>query len=345
MLFEYTVIEINVDREGLNSVQIEIIKCHGSNNDFILIDEYSNDYGFNDEQRTILTRELCDRSKIIGADGVLFVQKSDVADAKMRIFNADGSEPEMCGNGLRCAGRYIIELLKKDKIIVETLKANLAVEKVEDIYEDVPSIEVGIGPVSFELDSLPMVVRDEKQLLNKQIDGFSDSFTFTAISIPNPHVIAVTDHFTEEDVKTIGQKANKDKSIFPKGVNVSFVSKLEDSKIFVQTFERGVGLTNACGTAMCASSLTTCLLGMNEFNKDITVFNKGGMVNVFVVKDGEHYEARLKGNATYEFSSTVEFSFEDPNAAEKVDGMTFEDEIANYAKLQEFAGEFVKQYR
>ena len=98
---------------------INILKCHGSGNDFILIDEWSNGYKFSEEQRVILSQTLCDRKSSLGADGILFFYKSDKADAGMRIFNSDGSEAEMCGNGLRCLARYALELLKKDEDIDE----------------------------------------------------------------------------------------------------------------------------------------------------------------------------------------------------------------------------------
>jgi diaminopimelate epimerase len=318
-------------------LQIDILKCHGSGNDFILIDEYSNNYDFTDRMRTLLTKQLCDRSSAVGADGILFVQKSDVADAKMRIFNSDGSEPEMCGNGLRCAGRYVMEMLNKDEVIIETLKANLNVTKVEDIYEDVITIEVAIGPVSFDLDALPLVRDGADTLINTEILELSERLKFTAISIPNPHVITLVENVTREEVERIGKMANENKTVFPKGVNVSFVKLLENSSIFVQTFERGVGITNACGTAMSASSLVTCLLGMNEINSEITVLNTGGFVKCIVNKEDGRYEVQLRGNATYEFESSISFDLSSPEDFEQIEGTVFEDEAANYTKLREYA--------
>lgn len=96
-------------------MKFNVLKCHGSGNDFLLIDEYNNEYNFTEEERVVLSRALCDRNGLLGADGILFFQKSLTADGKMRIFNADGTEPEMCGNGLRCVSRYAFELLKKMK--------------------------------------------------------------------------------------------------------------------------------------------------------------------------------------------------------------------------------------
>ena len=112
---------------------INILKCHGSGNDFILIDEWSNGYKFSEQQRVILSQTLCDRKSSLGADGILFFSKSDKADASMRIFNSDGSEAEMCGNGLRCLARYALELLKRDNAIIETIKENLEIKKCENL--------------------------------------------------------------------------------------------------------------------------------------------------------------------------------------------------------------------
>ncbi|SDN36680.1 diaminopimelate epimerase [Fictibacillus solisalsi] len=318
-------------------MKIDILKTHGSYNDFILIDEYSNDYGLNDEQRTSLTRTLCDRCHSIGADGILFIQKSDKADARMRIFNSDGTEPEMCGNGLRIAGRYITELLGTDNAVVETQKANLNVQKTDSIYEDIQTYEVLIGPVSFDVSTLP-VIHSENTLQNTVIPKLSPDLSFTAVSMPNPHIITLVNEIRENQVAKIGKKANEIKDVFPKGVNVSFVKDLGDSKIFVQTYERGVGITNSCGTAMSASSLITCLLGINHPEKEVTVLNNGGMVRCKVnpLEQGG-YSVLLRGNATYVFTGTLDFDFSQPEKAEFYLEEEFPQEEESYLKLEAYA--------
>lgn len=325
----------------MSCLKIEILKTHGSENDFILINEYSNDYGFSDDDRVLLTQRLCDRKKSIGADGILFVQKSDVADGRMRIFNTDGTEPEMCGNGLRIAGRFILELLKRDSAEVETMKAVLNVRKVGELYPDVTTIEVAIGPVNFDVATLPMV-SSENNFIDKKIPELSDELTFTALSIPNPHIITLVDEVDSSMVEEIGKKANETKSVFPKGVNVSFVKNLGDGTIFVQTYERGVGITNSCGTAMSSSSLVTCLLGLNEFNSEVTVLNNGGIVKCFVSKQDETYGVKLMGNATYVFKGTVDFDFANPDVAVYGDRVNILDEVANYERLKEYASQLNK---
>jgi len=244
-------------------MQINILKCHGSSNDFILIDEWSNDYKFSEDQRVILSQTLCDRNSSLGADGILFFSKSNKADAAMRIFNSDGSEAEMCGNGLRCIARYALELLKKDSAIVETIKENLEVKKLPDIFLGVKTFQVTIKPVRFELETLPMVFPKET-LRNEKIKELSAELLFTALSIPNPHIVSIVDSIDEISIAQMGIKANLDKKIFPRGANLNFVKPLGENTIYVQTYERGVGLTNACGTGMSSATLVSCLLGINK---------------------------------------------------------------------------------
>lgn len=147
--------EINI-REDAFIVEINILKCHGTGNDFILIDEYNNNYNLDDETRRDIAIQACNRAKFIGGDGILFVQKSDICDAKMRIFNADGSEAEMCGNGLRCVGRYVIEMLNKESVEIETLKSKYWVKLQEDIYEGVKTVKIDIKSVSLDVKTLPL---------------------------------------------------------------------------------------------------------------------------------------------------------------------------------------------
>lgn len=322
-------------------MKFEVLKCHGSGNDFLLIDEYNNDYNFTEEQRVILSKTLCFRDGILGADGILFFQKSSVADGKMRIFNADGTEPEMCGNGLRCVARYAWELIKKDEMVIETLKENLIVKKVEDIYENIKTFQVKISPVSFKVNDLPMNFKKEN-LFNEYVQGLSDKYKFTAVSLPNPHIISIVNEIDEDELVKVAQKANTDRSIFPRGVNVSLVKPLGEQSIYVQTYERGVGLTNACGTGMSASSLVSCMLGLNKYNEDIKVLNKGGMVKCNVLKNDNDYAVLLIGNATFLYKGEVDFDFNDHNSFVQVIKEEYDNEVVNYSKLVQFVNKINK---
>ncbi|PYZ94188.1 diaminopimelate epimerase [Salipaludibacillus keqinensis] len=320
-------------------MKIDILKCHGSGNDFIIIDEMNGRYSFTEEERVILSKQLAGRDKTIGSDGILFIQDSHQAHAKMRMFNTDGTEAEMCGNGLRCVARYVIERLGEEQVIIETMKANLKVAQVQEIYEEIPTFEVAIKPVSLRTESLPLI-SEQPEHIDQVIKALHPTMKFTALSVPNPHIVTVVDNVDEDEMRQIGEKANQLKMTFPNGVNVSFLRQVDDGRIFVQTFERGVGLTNACGTAMSASSLVSCLLGMNTFHEKILVLNPGGMVQCLVEKDDhDRYSIALRGNATYEFEATITLDFSNPDQAEMVDQTVFEEEIALYDKLAQAAKE------
>ena len=323
-------------------MNLNLIKCHGSGNDFLLIDEMTNGYDFTEEARQNLALALCDRKSGLGADGILFVLASENCDAQMRVFNADGSEASMCGNGLRCVGRYVCELLDKTMIVIETMKADLRVSAQEAIYENIPTYNVEISPVLFELDKLPMNM-NRGTLVAESIPEISDRLTFSALAVPNPHLISVvsTEQILSNEQKTIAETVNGPNNLFPDGVNVSFVHPLEKGSIYVRTFERGVGFTNACGTAMSASSLVTCLLHQNEFGKEIDVYNNGGKVRVVVNDLGEgKYNMELIGNATYLYQAQIEVSISHPESYHVVSKQDFTEE-GTYELLQNHAKSIV----
>ncbi|TMU86899.1 diaminopimelate epimerase [Bacillus sp. BHET2] len=323
-------------------MNLNLIKCHGSGNDFLLIDEMTHGYEFSEGARQNLALALCDRKSGPGADGILFVLASERCDAEMRVFNADGSEASMCGNGLRCVGRYVCELLDKPRIVIQTMKADLHVSQQEAIYENIPTYNVEISPVLFDLNELPMNM-ERKTLLNESLPEISDRLTFSALAVPNPHLISVvsTEHILSNEQKTISETVNGPNNLFPDGVNVSFVHPLERGAIYVRTFERGVGFTNACGTAMSASSLVTCLLGQNDFGKEIDVYNNGGKVRVVVNQLGEgHYSMELIGNATYLYQSQIELSIKHPESYREVSRIDFTEE-GTYELLQNHAKSIV----
>jgi diaminopimelate epimerase len=292
-------------------VQIKLIKGHGSGNDFLLIDELSNDYSFSERERVELTRLLCNRETELGADGILFVMKSQHADGRMRVFNVDGSEASMCGNGLRLVSRYICEMLQQNEAVIETMKADLKVSKQQELFPEVPTYQVEISPVSFQVKDLPLQM-NKPTLENEKIPELSTELLFTALAVPNPHLIAMveTEQLQTELQKHLSEKVNAPNELFPDGVNVSFVKELTPGNIYVRTFERGVGFTNACGTAMSASSLVTCLNGLNELEGIINVYNNGGKVQCIVHQAENNYSIDLIGNATYLYNASIQVELE-----------------------------------
>lgn len=275
---------------------MKLLKVHGSSNTFYLYEAV-----YDDKTNYVqLAKWLCNKNNQGGADGLLVVLSSDVADAKMRVINADGSEASMCGNGLRCVARYVCEKLKVEEALIETMHANLRVKKAPSIFEQLPTYSVEISPVSFELDSLPMQYDDKVHVRYETLARLSEVIPFTAVSVPNPHLIGIVDKEFIQDATHQQQLAsylNGENDICPDGVNVSYVYPLTENEIFVRTYERGVGFTNACGTAMTASALVAHLEG---FVKDhvVTVYNPGGFVQCHVQTNETNYKLSLIGNAT-----------------------------------------------
>ncbi|MEH7494134.1 diaminopimelate epimerase [Neobacillus niacini] len=323
-------------------MHINLIKGHGSGNDFLLIDEITNSYSFSEGDRAKLATLLCDRNSDLGADGILFIMNSEQNDGRMRVFNADGSEASMCGNGLRLVARYICEMKGLTEAIIETMKADLKVSKQQDIYPNVTTYQVEISPVSFLLEDLPLNL-NEPNLLNEKIPELSQELTFSALAVPNPHLISVvnTEQLQSGVQKEISEKVNNPNKLFPDGVNVSFVKSLEEGSIYVNTFERGVGFTNACGTAMSASSLVTCLQGLNSVEEIINVYNKGGRVQCVVHENDENYSIDLIGNATYMYQAQVDVVL----ARESFSVSSKEEfsEQSTYEKLQADAQEYLQK--
>ena len=311
-------------------MNINIVKCHGTGNDFVLIDELTNDYNINENDRAKMAIALCDRKGLVGADGILFVQKSLKYDAKMRIFNSDGSEPEMCGNGLRCVGRYAMEILTMDVVNIETMKANYIVKKTKNIYKDIQTVEIEINTVDFNVNSLPMCSSSSQFIFNN-INELSNHLEFTALSITNPHIVTIVDQFDKDAILDIGRRANALKNIFVSGVNVNFVKVLDGNSIYVKTYERGVGITKSCGTGMTASSIVACLKDERFYNSELNVYNDGGMIKCVVEKSTEEkYKVRFIGNASFIFKASIDMQSILNNSINSFSQELFENEIAQY---------------
>ena len=275
---------------------MELLKVHGSGNTFYLYETSDeNAYDF-----IKLTKWLCNVDNEGGADGLLLVCPSSIALAKMRVINADGSEASMCGNGLRCVARYVCEKYGVEKAEIETMKAVLSVQKESPIFEQLPTYSVEISPISFDLHTLPMQYNGQSSIRNQIIDEFSPTIKFTAISVPNPHLIGIVgDYYIRHKSHQflLANYLNGDNPYCPDGVNVSYVSPISINEIYVRTYERGVGFTNACGTAMTAAALVAKLNGVVDAEK-ITVYNPGGFVQCLVQINGDDIQLRLIGNAT-----------------------------------------------
>ena len=265
---------------------LNFVKMHGAGNDFILIDDRGE--RIPEERKGELVRRLCVRRFSVGADGVLFVCRSERCDVRMRVFNADGSEAEMSGNGIRCFARYVYErgIVRRRRFDVETLGGVITPEVLED-----GAVRVFMGRPSF-------------QMLNEDfhVEGYGH-FKLTALSIGNPHAVLIVRSFDEVDVAGLGRAIECHKA-FPNRTNVNFVVIDGENEISVRTYERGVGETLSCGTGSTASALTLAKLHLVDTRRPILVHTQGGDLTVEVLGDAEN-GAYLTGPAEEVFEGRI----------------------------------------
>ena len=265
----------------------------GCGNDFILIDD--REERIPEEKKGGVSRFLCRRRFSVGADGVLFLCRPTTSsyDVKMRVFNADGSEAEMSGNGMRCFAKYVYErgIVRSRRMGVETLGGLIVPEvEVDEKGFVVTSIRVFMGKPVF--DKI-----DEAFFVNEQIGEIK----LTSLSLGNPHAVVIVESFEGLDVDTVG-KSIESHPAFPDRTNVDFVMVEEKNKISVRTYERGVGVTLSCGTGSTASVLALNELGYINTSEPVTVHTKGGDLVVELKEEG----AYLVGSAEEAYEGEVE---------------------------------------
>jgi diaminopimelate epimerase len=255
-------------------VAVKFWKMHGLGNDYVVID--NRDEKISDAEAAELAVKLCKRRFSVGADGILFVSNSAAADVKMRIFNADGSEAEMCGNGIRCFAKYCYEngIARKSELVVETLAGNKrAWLTVEDGV--VVSVMVDMGVPALERNKIPMVGEGTCIDEDLQVDG--ESFKVTCLSVGNPHCVIFVDSVDDFPVQRVGSKIENHR-VFPKRTNVEFAQVLSETNVKVRVWERGCGETLACGTGACATVVAGNLL--KKLGGKIRVHLLGGDLEV-----------------------------------------------------------------
>lgn len=229
-------------------------KMQALGNDFIVIDctKESPKYNF-----SILSKFLCDRHFGVGGDGVIYFYKSKLADIRMRIFNSDGTEAEMCGNGIRCLAKllYDKEFIKKEEFDIETV-AGIKKIKLYILNDNVEKIEVNMGKVLFDLNTIPVYlprVNIRNNIPDIEIIHKERLYKFNSVSVGNPHTCCFVNNFEDFDFEEVGRLVENYK-YFPKKTNVEFIVVESRNKIKVRVWERGVGRTLGCGTGAIASA-------------------------------------------------------------------------------------------
>ena len=253
--------------------EFKFLKAHGPGNDFVIFTEHSK---LNISKE--LVQFLSDRKKGVGCDLTVFLHKSEnnYSDLVARFFNKDGSEAEVCGNALRCIGNYYFKKFNKKNVTVETNSGLIDVEK--NISE---KISVDLGKPNISWDKIPIKIDVDTQNLDFDFDYLKGGF---AVNVGNPHVIFFVDNLNENKLKKDSEKIIKT-NFFPNGVNVSIVKVLSRSKVNILTYERGVGITDACGSGAGASVFASNKL--NFCDKNVEVSMAGGNLFVEITRD-EH---------------------------------------------------------
>lgn len=250
-------------------------KMHGAGNDYIYFDCLQEEL----EDPAKAAVRLSDRHKGIGGDGIVMICKSDVADAKMRMFNADGSEGKMCGNAIRCVGKYLYDhkIVQKTDVDIETLSG---IKHLKLFAEDgqVKLVRVDMGAASFDPKSLPVLL--EGEVIDRPVKVAGGEYRITCVSMGNPHCVVFADP-DAMDVETLGRKFEND-LIFPERVNTEFIKIIGKNALQMRVWERGSGETMACGTGACAAAAAACACGVCEYGQDILVKLRGGDLIIHV---------------------------------------------------------------
>ncbi len=261
-------------------------KMQGTGNDFVVINCMENQFKYS---LPVISEYLCNRHYGVGADGVIFLDKSEEQDFKMRIFNSDGTEAEMCGNGIRCLAKYVYEngLTDKTEFTVETLAG---AKKIELELEEKRLAYVKVNMGNPEVEHIQYMIEIEDK-----------AYYVYPVSMGNPHAVCFVKDVENFDVAKIGSILENYK-YFPNKTNVEFVQILDEENIRVRVWERGVGETNGCGTGACAS----CMIAIQEkyTKNDVTVNLKGGKLQIHY--DKEKNEMILKGEAEKVFDGKIE---------------------------------------
>jgi diaminopimelate epimerase len=249
-------------------------KMHGLGNDYIVIDNRNEK--ISDTEAAELAQKLCERRFSVGADGLLLVSNSSLVDVKMLIFNADGSEAEMCGNGIRCFAKYCYEnnIAKKNELTVETLAG---IKRTWLTVEDntVTSVMVDMGTPTLDRSNIPML--GQGTCINEDLQVNGEKYKVTCLSVGNPHCVIFVGALDDFPVERVGPKI-ENHSLFPKRTNVEFVQVLNRNELKVRVWERGCGETLACGTGACVAVVAGNLL--RKVGNKVRVHLVGGDLEV-----------------------------------------------------------------
>ncbi|WP_088071319.1 diaminopimelate epimerase [Gottfriedia luciferensis] len=266
-------------------------KMHGLGNNYIYVNMFEEK--LREEELSNLAIEVSNINTGIGSDGMILICPSEIADVKMRVFNSDGSEAKNCGNGLRCVAKYAFEhgIVNNESFAIETIstKVNATVHVENDI---VNQVTVNMGKPIFKRSLIPMT-GNEQEFAKDKILFEDENHEFIGVSMGNPHAVFKVEDIKEAPLTTLGPFVEKHE-LFPESVNVEFIECLPHNEINFVVWERGSGVTQACGTGACAAAVAMIQEGKYKRDEPITVHLQGGDLQITWSTDGDVW---MKGPA------------------------------------------------
>jgi diaminopimelate epimerase len=284
----------------------EILSAHGSKNDIFVAAMTPGDFA-SEADLAAFVRHLCDRNGPFGGDGIYFYDAGPPVPQAW-FFNPDGSAAEFCGNGMRCLGRVILDLREADLATIRSGGREYTVRRAATTAGGVRRVMLEHPAVDFTPD-VP-VVAGRSLLVEASLPELDPALEFTAVTIPNPHLVALIDKYVESDLIAMGERVAARPDVFPAGANLSVLLSLSPAEVFVRTFERGAGLTASCGSGMAASRAVYSRIGRIEPRiepeRSVVIRNAGGMAAVSLrVRDGQWFPV-LEGNATFVYRAALD---------------------------------------
>ncbi|TDT93327.1 diaminopimelate epimerase [Streptomyces sp. 846.5] len=276
--------------------RLPVTKMHGSRNAILVVDGAPADY-FTAAELTRAVPRLCDYRNGVGSDGVYFIQDHVDGTAQAWFFNPDGSPSLLCGNGMRCAGRLLLDRHQADQVVLHTGAYRFTVRGGDFTTQGVRQVAVELPAVDFSPQE-PIVAGVAWPYVDQIHPAYSSTRHVSALAVPNSHLVTVVDAYDEAELTATGTRVAKDTAVFPIGANVSFVQQLGDGEVFVRTFERGAGLTESCGSGNSASRATLSRLNLVDPDVRLVVRNPGGPARSWLQQTGDVWQPVLEGNAT-----------------------------------------------
>ncbi len=276
---------------------MKFTKMQGIGNDYI----YINCFEQKVEHPSELSVRLSERHFGIGSDGIILIEPSETADCRMDIYNADGSQAMMCGNGIRCVGKYVYErgIAKKEVLKVDTMSGiktlRLAVQNGV-----VTSVTVDMGKPGLDANDIPATLRTG-EIIDEPILIDGEEYRITCVSMGNPHCVVFVEDVNRIQIETIGPKLEKN-NIFPQRANVEFIQIVNKNEINMRVWERGSGETWACGTGACAAAVASAV--NKKTGRSVQVHLKGG--DLSIDWDENTGSVFMKGPAEFVFDGTIE---------------------------------------